>query len=295
MGPTPTGSTRSYLYVPGNSEQKLSRAEQRDADAVIFDLEDAVPWAEKDRARDLVRRVLTVAGHDGRPQRWIRINQPPLLAKDIAATAVPGVHGVMVPKAEPDLLAQVDTYLTEAEHRHHLPAGTFTVIALIETAGGVLAAPAVATSPRVVRLGLGEADLAGELALQLDPERAELAPIRLQVVLASAAAGLAHPIGPVETALHDEATLRRSTELLSRLGFRARTAIHPAQVPVINDVFTPTPSEVAWARVVVDALMEATTRGSGVAVGPDHKMIDLAVARSAEEILSRTRETDSRL
>lgn len=114
--------------------------------------------------------------------------------------------------------------------------------------------------------------------------REELAPLRLQVVLASAAAGIGAPVGPTSTDFRDLLALRASTEALLRAGFRARTAIHPAQIPVINEVFSPSPEEVAQARRLVEAFEQSP---AGAMTDADGRMADVAVVRSARELLSR--------
>lgn len=272
---------RSYLYVPGDSAEKLARAGRRGADAVILDLEDAVPFSAKSSARATVRDALRGGVDFGPAQIWVRLNATSL-DEDIAAVVGGQLTGVVVPKAEPALVAEADALLTAAEQRQQIAPGSVAVIALVESARGVLAAAEVAAAPRVVRLGIGEADLIGELGLRPGPARAELAGIRTHVVLASAAAGLIPPIGPVQTDLRPDADLVDSTRALLALGFRARTAIHPRQVEPINRVFTPTDDEVEQARRTVAALGT-----NGVAVDEDQRMIDAAVVRSAYEILSR--------
>nr|MDT0661236.1 CoA ester lyase [Micromonospora sp. DSM 115978] len=275
---------RSYLYVPGDREEVLRKAPSRGADALVLDLEDAVAADRKEAARATVAGLLS--GPPPPASYWVRVNADHLDA-DLAAVAVPGVAGVFVPKAEPDLLLAVDRLLTAAERRLHLAAGAFRVVPLIETARGVLRVAEVAAAPRVLRLGIGEADLAGELGLQPGPDRAELAPIRSQVVVASAAAGVAAPIGPVETTLRDPERLDRTTRALLRQGFRARTAIHPGQVALINEVFTPSAAEIEAARAVLDRLAEAERNGSGLATDANGRMLDRAVVRTASEVLRR--------
>ncbi|MFI9638641.1 HpcH/HpaI aldolase/citrate lyase family protein [Micromonospora sp. NPDC051925] len=274
---------RSYLYVPGDRADLVGRAGERGADALVLDLEDAVTPAHKERARRTVADALT--GPSGTGQRWVRINSDQVEA-DVGVLS-PAAAGVWVPKAEPELLRAVDRALGAVERRLGLAERTFGVVALIETARGVLTAPQVAAAPRVLRLGLGEADLAGELGLQPGPDRVEFAPIRSQVVVASAAAGIVAPVGPVETALRDPQRLERTTGLLLRQGFRARSAIHPGQLATINAVFTPTPAEVAAARAVLDALDRAGRDGSGVAVDADGRLLDRAVVRAAAEVVRR--------
>jgi citrate lyase subunit beta / citryl-CoA lyase len=260
---------RSYLYVPGDQPRLLDGAARRGADALIADLEDAVAVANKAAARSAVASYLDTG------TAWVRINAD-TPAEDLAAIADrPGLAGVVVPKAEPALLSEVDRLLGSRA----VPA-----LALLETARGVRDVHAVAESPRVVRLGLGEADLAGELNLRPGPDREELWPLRSAVVVASAAAGLLPPVGPVHTAVRDLPELERTTELLLRQGFRARTAITPTQLATINKVFTPTQAEVEQARATVALLTDA----AGVAVDADGRMVDEAVVRSAREVLARS-------
>lgn len=270
-------SARSYLYVPGHRGDRIPRALASDADAVIIDLEDAVPAADKATARETVRSVLA-AGVTG--EVWVRVDSP----SDISAVVAPSLTGIWVPKAEPPLLSRIDAALTTAERAAGLAQGSVAVVALIETATGVLHAEEVCRSPRVVRLGVGEADLAGELRLQPDEERTELFGIRLQLVLASAAAGLAAPVGPVETNVREEELLARTTRTLLRQGFRARTALHPRQLPTINAVFTPTAEEVAAATELLTAY---ETAGTGGVVDGNGRFVDPAVLRTARETITR--------
>ncbi|MEV4692411.1 CoA ester lyase [Micromonospora echinospora] len=275
---------RSYLYVPGDRADLLDKAAGRGADALVLDLEDAVTPARKAQARETVAGFLGAAAPSG-PELWVRINSDQVEADvEVLSNAA---AGVWVPKAEPELLAEVDAALTRVQRRLGPHAPAFRVVALIETARGVLTAPQVAVAPRVLRLGLGEADLAGELGLQPGPDRAEFAPIRSQVVVASAAAGIAPPVGPVETTLRDPERLERTTRALLRQGFRARSAIHPGQIATINEVFTPTEAEVASARAVLEALERAERGGSGVATDADGRLLDRAVVRAAAEVVRR--------
>ncbi|MGW5014590.1 HpcH/HpaI aldolase/citrate lyase family protein [Micromonospora chalcea] len=275
---------RSYLYVPGDRADLLDKAAGRGADALVLDLEDAVTPARKEHARETVAGHLGAAAPAG-PELWVRINSDQVEA-DVEVLS-PAAAGVWVPKAEPELLAEVDAALARVQRRLGPDAPAFRVVALIETARGVLTAPRVAAAPRVLRLGLGEADLAGELGLQPGPERAEFAPIRSQVVVASAAAGITPPVGPVETTLRDPERLELTTRALLRQGFRARSAIHPGQIATINEVFTPTEAEVASARAVLEALERAERGGSGVATDADGRLLDRAVVRAAAEVVRR--------
>lgn len=272
---------RSWLYVPGNRADFLKTATTRGADALIVDLEDSVPPADKQAARETIAAWL--------PERplpatelWLRLNPGSADADLRVITA--GIAGVVVPKATPELLRQVGEMLESRERLLGLPAGTFAVVPLIETARGLLSAERLASMERVAHLGIGEADLCAELRLRPSDGCEELTSLRLQVVVASAAAGIGAPVAPTSTDFRDLTALRASTQALLGAGFRARTAIHPAQVPVINEVFSPSAEEVAQARLLVDAFTQSAT---GVITDASGRMVDVAVIRSARELLGR--------
>lgn len=290
---------RSYLYVPGDRPEMLARAVERDADALVIDLEDAVVPRAKPAAREHVAAWLDgapLAG--GGPQLWVRINpvseDGPVL-DDLEVAAHPAVTGVIQAKCEsPDALRTLDDSLAAAERRAGIAAGTLAVVPLIESAVGVLAMPSLAAAPRVRRLQAGEADLSAELGIEPGPDRTEFGWLRWTLVLTSAAAGLEPPAGPVETRLGDLAALRTSTRALRRQGFVGRAAVHPAQIPVINDVFTPSAAELEQAAMVIERFDAAVASGSGVAVTDDGHMIDEAVVRGARRLLARGRQAGRR-
>lgn len=282
---TSSAPPRSYLYVPADRPGMLAGAAGRGADALIVDLEDAVAVARKESARRTLAGWLA-----GEPELqcelWLRIN-PGAASHEITDAVVRQVTGVVIPKAEPEALAEVHAVLCACERAAGVTAGHTQTLPLIETARGLLAAAEIAAAPRVARLGFGEADLAADLGIAPGPGGEEFTSLRLQVVVASAAAGIGAPAGPAATDYHDRAALRDSTGALLRLGFRARTAIHPAQVPTINSVFTPSADEVARAKRLVAAFDEAARRGDGVITDERGRMVDVAVIRSARETLAR--------
>lgn len=261
---------RSFLYVPGDRYDRLDKALDRAGDAVIADLEDAVAPDRKDAA--LAGVLEWLSGLDApRPEIWVRVNSGPRLADELAALAGHRLAGVLVAKAE---LASTQAAAA---------AVPFAVAPLVETARGILELAQIAAVPGVSHVGLGEADLAGELGLLPSSDERELWPLRMQAVVASAAAGIAPPTGPVHTAIKDLDGLRESSIALRRAGFGARSAIHPDQVAVIEEAFTPSADEVATARELVAAWDAA---GVGVAVDSRGKMIDEAVVRSARRVLA---------
>jgi citrate lyase subunit beta/citryl-CoA lyase len=267
-----TSAPRSYLYVPGDRPDRLEKALARAGDAVIADLEDAVAAHRKQIALDAVVDWLAQAPADG-PEVWVRVGAGPRSPDELAAVGASGrLTGVILAKAD------LATVQAAAEV---LPAAV-AIGALVETAPALLELAELARHPRVRQLGLGEADLAAELGIVPD-ELAVLGPVRAQVVIASAAAGIAAPTGPVFLDVRDLSGLRASTVALKRAGFGARSAIHPDQVAVIEEVFTPTAEEVARARSVV-AAWDAPR--AGVAVDERGPMVDQAGVRLARRTVA---------
>lgn len=264
-------SARSYLYVPGDRPDRLEKALAKAGDAVIADLEDAVASSRKDVALSTVTAWLAGLPTEG-PEIWVRIGPGPRAQDELAAvSACTRLTGIILAKADLATLAAADLVL----------AGGLPIGALLETAGALLEVPEIARHPRVRQLGLGEADLAAELGIA-PGEAAVLGPVRAQVVIASAAAGITAPTGPVFLDVRDLEGLRDSTQALKRAGFGARSAIHPDQVAVIEDVFTPTADEVATARATVNNWDAA---GVGVALDERGRMIDEAVVRLARRVV----------
>ncbi|MET7425153.1 CoA ester lyase [Dactylosporangium sp. NPDC005555] len=277
---------RSYLYVPGDAPAKLDKALDRGADALIVDLEDAVPLAGKDRARAIVASWLADLPASGRPAVWVRVNPGPVGALDARAVVGPHLAGVCLAKAGASDVAALGAALAAAESSRGLPVGSVAVVPLLETATAILDAPAIARAPRVARLQIGEADLRAELGVTLGPDERELLHVRSHVVLASAAAGIAPPVASVSTDYRDLPALRASTVAFRRLGFVGRACIHPAQIPVVNEVFTPTAEELQEASDLVRRFDAAVASGAGVLVGADGRMVDAAVVRAARRLLT---------
>jgi citrate lyase subunit beta/citryl-CoA lyase len=284
---------RSFLYVPGDQPTKLARAQKVAGDAIIADLEDGVAPANKDLARDSVSQWLaTLQGQGGCSQVWVRINSGGVGRLDIAAVTSPSLAGVVLPKAEADTVADLGRVLDEAEKTADLPAGSVRIIPLIETARGIVDLLPIATSQRVARLAIGEVDLTSELGITASDDGRELIGIRTQLVVANAAAQLPPPIGPVFLAVRDLDLLRKSSRELRRLGFGARQAIHPAQVPIIEEAFTPTMTEIEHARELIASHGHFVAAGTGVFVTPSGLMVDEAVIRAARRIVALADQVD---
>lgn len=269
---TELASARSLLFVPGNDEHKLEKALGAGADAVVADLEDAVPAPEKPAARQLVAAVLAEA--ETPSLLAVRINGvgTPFWEDDIRAVAGLELGAVMLPKASPDSVAALGD-----------PGAP--VIAIAETALGVKRAYETASSPHVAALVLGAVDLGLELGIEPRQDGQEVLFARSQLVLDSAAARIRAPFDQVYLATRDDEGLEAECRLARSLGLRGKACIHPAQIEVVNRVFSPRADEVERARRVVEAYEQAAEEGRG-AVGLDGEMVDLPVVERAKQILA---------
>ena len=274
---------RSYLYVPGYDERRIEKALASESDAVVLDLEDAVAPNRKEEARETVVQVLK-----SEPEKpvFVRVNAvgTELAAADIDAVVGRHLAGLRLPKIE-----YVESVRLVAETLEELRSEA-GIQCLIESALGLELAFEIANSHvRVTGISLGEADLAADLGVSGE---AGLLYARSRIVTAARAAGLPHPVQSVYTNVRDLDGLRRSTEEGKRLGFVGRSTIHPSQVSVVNEVFTPTEEEVTEAQELVDRLDSGATSGAWV-LG-DGRFVDRAVVESARLTLALARRSGTR-
>ena len=271
---------RSYLYVPGSDPRRIEKALASEADAVILDLEDAVAPNRKEEARTTVAEVLR-SEHE-KPV-FVRINAPDsvLAEEDVEAVAGPRLAGLRLPKTESaESVRRVAQWLEKLGSEAGLQC-------LIESALGLEFAFEIARAhEKVVGMSLGEADLAADLGVRGD---AGLLYARSRLVAATRAAGLPGPVQSVYTNVRDAEGLRRSTMEGKNMGFVGRSAIHPAQIEVINEVFTPTEEEVAEAKDLLARLEESTGTGTGAFALEDGRFVDEAVVGSARLTLALAR------
>ncbi len=279
---------RSMIFTPGHRRDLIEKAIRSGSDAVIIDLEDAVALEAKPQARELLSDL-----PPSPIPLFVRTNGPEtgMIWDDVIAAGSAGVAGLVIPKAEhPDIIIQIDGALTALEMTHGHPVGTIGIIPLIESAVGVRNTYDMAiASDRVecVMFGGGEqGDLVADLGCEWTPEGTGLMQARSQVLLSSRAAGIEHPFEAVFMDFRNQEALRVESELARRLGYVGKVAIHPGQVPVINDVFTPAPEVVEYQRKVLAAFEQAEAEGSA-SISVDGKMVDYAVARVARTIIAR--------
>jgi citrate lyase subunit beta / citryl-CoA lyase len=285
---------RSYLYAPGSAPRVLRKALAAGPDAVVFDLEDAVAPDAKDDARREVVRVLdeVAAGEAGaRPDVHVRINRDAdgYHAGDLQAVVRPALDALRLPKAESaEMVAALAEQVSALEVERGLPPGRIGLYLVVESALGAVRLADLATADRrVQRLVIGGQDLLADIGAEGDDELATLH-VRSEMVLHSRAAGIGPPIDGVFPSLDDEDGLRASSLRGRSLGFFGRSVLHPRQLAVVHDVFTPSDEDLAYARRLVSALEAAETSGSG-ALQVDGEFVDLAIARRAQALLARRR------
>ena len=277
---------RSMLFLPGNNPNMLINGNCLGADAVIFDLEDAVAPAEKDAARILVRNTMRYMDFRG-CEIIVRINSidTPYWQNDIDEILPyqPGL--ILLPKTgtAADVLA-ADAYITKVEQKLGLQEGTVGLMPLIETALGVENAFAIASATkRVKALFLGAEDLTADLQCKRTKEGREIEYARTRLVVAARAAGVEVYDTPF-TDVNDDEGILVDAQLAKALGFSGKASISPRHVEVINSVFSPTQKEVDYAYEVMDAIALAKAQGKG-AIALHGKMIDAPIVARAQRTI----------
>jgi citrate lyase beta subunit len=272
---------RSWLFVPGDrSETMVERASQAGADVVVFDLEDAVAKTAKDAARAATALALARLPDDQAVA--VRINglDTPWWRTDLELAVTTRSAVVVVPKVRSTDEARL-VVEAGASNGERQPS----IVALIESAAGVVGAASIASAPGVVAIALGGEDLAADLGIERDEAEASLDHVRHHLVLAARAAGRAVIDTPV-VAVHDDEAVQRRAVGARKAGMTGMFAIHPAQVASINSTFAPTEEQVQRARADLEAYEAAVRAGSGVAV-VEGRMVDEALAAAARGTLRR--------
>jgi citrate lyase subunit beta / citryl-CoA lyase len=287
---------RSLLFVPGDSERKLSRAPQSRADALILDLEDSVVPANRPLARRQTRDFLESTG-SVEFRRYVRINplSSGVALDDLAAVAGGRPDGILLPKCDPEDLKTLDHYLSALETVSTFPPGGVRVIAIAtETPAAIFALGGYrGVSQRLEAITWGAEDLAACLGgnnRRADGVYDDVYRLARSLCLLGAAAASVIPIDTIYTDFKDEAGLLAECVAARRSGFSAKMAIHPGQVPVINQAFAASQEELAWARKVVRAFAENPEAGT---IAIDGKMIDKPHLTLAQRLLDEGREETS--
>lgn len=280
---------RSLLFTPGQRERMVAKALALDVDAVILDLEDGVPPAEKDAGRQIIADALAQPRTDSRSARLVRVNAPrgDRLTGDLEAVVCAGLDAVVMPKVEtPAEVTEVASILDRLEEGARLAPGAIRIVVSIESARGLAAAAAIlGASPRVTATFFGAEDFALDLGLPVRRSGAghEMLAARSALVLAAAIARV-QPIDQVWLDFNDGDGLRRDAITGRELGFVGKCLIHPAQVATVNEVFSPSEEDVALARRVVSAYEEAMASGVG-AVMLGGQLVELPIVERAQRTL----------
>lgn len=285
---------RSLLYVPVNVGKYVDKAHTRGADCIQLDLEDSVPAAEKANARRLVEGAAKKVRRAG-ADVVVRINSPLENAfRDLEFCIDPNVNGIAITKTpNASYIQKIDEFIGKAEKKKGLPSGHTRLIAMIETPAAFFEMPAIArASARLAAMNIGGEDFALETGME--PLEETLLMPKQQMIIAARSAGLM-PLGFIASVAGygDWTAFREMVRRSRRFGFMGAGCIHPGQVPIVNEEYTPSAEEAAYARRVVDENAKAEAAGRG-SFAIDGKMIDVPVVVRAQRLLARLAAIESK-
>ena len=284
-----TSMIRSVLFVPGNQPERIPKAVATGADAVIVDLEDAVPIDEKQAARQVVEEALHRHGYR---KLWVRVNGPDSewILDDIKAVTTPGIGGIMVPKLEtPSQVDWVYNRISETIKKLDIELDDIFFVPMVESALSVVNVFGIASASvkhsRLAMLAFGAADFTADLGINLSNTGDELMYPRARIAGASRAAGAKPPLDtPYMIDIKDRGGLKKDAWRARNLGFQGKLCVHPVQVDVVNDVFSPDQAEFDMAARILAAYEAAVKEGKGV-VQLDGKLVDPPVVERARQIM----------
>ena len=281
---------RSLLFVPGNTPRMLDRAIGLRPDAFVPDMEDSVPWDEKSNARNVTASYvpeLAATGVSVIP----RVNSldTGLLEEDLSAVVGPHIFGVSVGKMDnPEIVAEVVSLLDRAEDAAGVERGATRLVPWIESAEAIVKVYDICTaSERIVAVALGAEDFTNDMEIKRTDGDAELAYARGAIAVAARAAGVLALDTPFFS-FRDVIALKANTEMSKAIGFKGRFAIHPAQLDIINSVYSPSEEEISQAQREIEAFEEAAAMGRG-STSLDGKVIDVPVVKRAQALIEKAR------
>jgi citrate lyase subunit beta/citryl-CoA lyase len=287
---------RSLIFVPGNRANMLERALTFDADIIMVDLEDSVPPAEKVNAREVAGEWVPKLREAGR-RVMVRLNalDTGLTRDELAAVISPHLYGVSVGKTESAWdLQEIERIIGSLETRAGLTAGELKVMPWIESARALVNVNEMASaSPRTIAIAFGAEDFTNDMGIQRTDDGEEVYHARATVAVAARAAGVASLDGPY-VAFRNPEGLRKDAGVARQMGYTGKFAIHPAQIDTINELFSPLPEDVAYARRVMEAWQEAEANGRG-SLDLDGKMVDVPVVKRAQNLLALVDEIEGQL
>ena len=282
---------RSLLFVPGNTPRMLDRALGLRPDAFVPDMEDSVPWDEKGNARAVTASYLPKAAQTGVPV-IPRVNSldTGLLEADLEAVIGPHIFGVSIGKVDnPQIAEEIEGLLGRLESEAGLSPGHIKLVPWIESAEAIVNAYSICrASERIVAVALGAEDFTNDMEIERRDDDAELAYARSAIAIAARAAGVLALDTPY-FAFRDPDGLRANSSESRGVGFRGRFAIHPAQIDVINEVYSPSREQIGHALRVIEAFEEAAAMGRG-STSLDGKVVDVPVVKRAQALLDQARK-----
>lgn len=282
---------RSRLIMPANERRFVEKAYLRNADAVVLDLEDSVPQAEKFAARQLVREFIPIAGQGG-SDVFVRVNHTPeLLKADIDAAVWPGLAGIYLPKVEnSEEIRIAEQVVADLEKKRDIEPGTIKISVIIETVKGYLNSEAIAkASDRVDAITLGTEDFSLDSGIEISEETAlGLLVPRLNVLFAARAYGKL-PLGLMGSiaAFNNTAGFEENARLSYKYGYLGASCIHPGNVEILNTCFSPAKDELDYARKIINVMEEGMKKGRA-SVALDGKMIDIVHYQKAKRLFARS-------
>ncbi|MEE2948926.1 MAG: CoA ester lyase [Chloroflexota bacterium] len=278
---------RSFIFVPGNRENMLERAKSFKADVIMVDLEDSVPSREKASARDMAKDWVPALSRQGQ-RVMVRVNSldTGLTRSELETLVSPDLYGISLGKVESKWnIRDVDRMLSAIEPLAGVELGSTKVVAWAETASALVDARDIAvSSQRVIALAFGAEDFTNDMGIERSDSGDEVQVPRSLVPVAARAANVASLDSPF-VAFQDPEALRADAQKARQMGFTGKHAIHPAQLDIINEVFSPAPDEVAYARRIMDAWDKAEAEGRG-SLALDGRMVDVPVVKRAQNLLA---------
>lgn len=274
------------MFVPGANAAMLRDAPLFGADSVMFDLEDSVSLKEKDTSRALVHFALKTFDYSS-VETVVRVNGLDSCgALDIEAVVLAGVNVIRLPKTETAQdIVDVEAVIERVERENGIEVGRTRMMAAIESAEGVLNAREIAkASKRLIGIALGAEDYVTNMKTRRYPDGQELFFARSMILHAARAAGIA-AIDTVYSDVNNTEGFQNEVRMIKQLGFDGKSVINPRQIPLVNEIYTPTEKEIDHAKQVIWAIREAESKGSGV-ISLNGKMVDKPIVERAERVIA---------
>ncbi len=286
---------RSLMFVPAHNQKLLDSAVRRDADVLLLDIEDSVPYPEKQKSRDNIKEFARRTDLNGK-LLFPRVNdrESGELLKDAYQLTIDGIHGFMYPKAtKGEDIYFFGKLLETIEYEKGYPIGTFKIIPLIETAGAVINIKDICSAcTRVIAVAFGCEDYVTDLQGKHDAEGVSIMTARSLISIGARSCGIL-PIDTVHIKVHDLEDLERNLIIGKNLGFEGMLVLNPKELPYVHQYYSPTEEEIAWAKEMIQLSEEAQKDGKGVAV-KNNKFIGPPMVKMAKNILKKQELIESK-